>query len=415
MDVYRIAGGRRIGGTARVRAAKNAVLPILAAALLTDETVIVQNCPRIADVDNMLAILGTLGCQCSREGAQVSIGASGATGWEMPRHLSKSLRSSIFMMGSILGRFRRATVTYPGGCEIGQRPIDLHLKGLRALGVSLREAHGMIYCDGARLHGGEVHLDFPSVGATENVMMAAALAPGRSAILNAAREPEIVDLQRFMNAMGAKIEGAGTDRIVIEGVERLHGACYEPVPDRIVAGTYLVAAAITGGEIEVSGARGADLAAVLDKLRCAGCEVEAQETGIFLRAPEKLSAIEVSTQPYPGFPTDMQAQMMALCCVASGTSVIVENVFENRFGHAPQLRCMGADIRLFDRMAVVRGGRLTGARVAARDLRGGAALTLAGLCAEGVTEVEGVPLIDRGYEALDEALNALGADIRRIQ
>ena len=414
MDVYRITGGRRIAGTARVRAAKNAVLPILAAALLAGEPVAVLNCPRIADVDNMLAILGTLGCRWKREGAEVSIDAADASGWEMPRHLSKSLRSSIFMMGSILGRFRRAAVTYPGGCEIGQRPIDLHLKGLRALGVSIREAHGMIYCDGAHLCGGEVHLDFPSVGATENVMMAAALAPGRSVILNAAREPEIVDLQRFMNAMGANIAGAGTDKIVIEGVKQLHGARYEPVPDRIVAGTYLVAAAITGGEIAIPGARGGDLAAVLDKLRCAGCQIDAQSEGIFLRAPEKLRAIEVSTQPYPGFPTDMQAQMMAMCCVAEGTSVIVENVFENRFGHASQLRCMGADILLSDRMAVVRGGRLTGARVAARDLRGGAALTLAGLCAEGVTEVEGVPLIDRGYEALDEALNALGADIRRI-
>ena len=414
MDVYRIVGGRRICGTARVGAAKNAVLPILAAALLTDDDVTILDCPRIADVDNMISILKTLGCKCRREGNGLAIDSSGADNWEMPRHLSKSLRSSIFMMGSILGRFRRAIVTYPGGCEIGQRPIDLHLKGLRALGVSIREAHGMIYCDGTALRGGEVQLDFPSVGATENVMMAAALAPGCTVIHNAAREPEIQDLERFMNSMGAKISGGGTDCITIEGVRRMRGTRYCPLPDRIVAGTLLTAAAMTKGEITLSNVRSCDLIAVLDKLRDAGCEISHEEETVYLKAPERLNPVYVSTQPHPGFPTDMQAQIAAMCTVAEGTSVVVENVFENRFSYAAQLRCMGANILLSDRTAVIRGGTLTGARVSARDLRGGAALTLAGLCAEGVTEVEGVCLIDRGYEELEKVLAGLGADIRRI-
>ncbi len=414
MEMFRIMGGRRIRGSLTVDGAKNAILPILAATLLTRERVVLEGCSPLSDVENMLKILDVLGCRTEMKGNEIEIDPSHAAGWEMPEHLSKLIRSSIFMLGPILGRFRRATVTYPGGCEIGLRPIDLHLKGLRALGVDIREAHGMIYCDGSALKGGEIILDFPSVGATENIIMAAVLAPGKTVICNAAQEPEIYDLQCFINAMGGRVSGAGSSVVTIEGVSRLHSVRYRPMGDRIVAGTLLTAAAMTGGEVYLKGVKSGDMDAVLDKLRCAGCRVESDSEGIGLRAPQELRPITVSTQPYPGFPTDMQAQIMSMCTVAQGTSIIVENVFENRFAHAPQLKRMGADITISHRSAVIRGGKLTGASVCAKDLRGGAALVLAGLAAEGVTEVQGISLIDRGYYRLDEMLSALGAKITRI-
>lgn len=414
MEIFRIIGGSPIKGKVRVGSAKNALLPILAATILAQEQVTIAGCTRLSDVENMLKILRVLGCRAERVGDDAVIDAGCASGWEMPEHLSKLIRSSIFMMGPILGRFRKATVTYPGGCEIGLRPIDLHLKGLRALGVQVREEHGMIYCDGSHMHGGEVLLDFPSVGATENVMMAAVLTPGRTIIRNAAREPEIHDLQQFINSMGGRVTGGGSSVIVIEGVSELHGTRYHPLADRIVAGTLMAAAAMTGGEISLENVCSCDMDAVLDKMRAAGCEVELEDNAVFLRAPQKLKGIDVFTQPFPGFPTDMQAQVMAMCCVAQGTSIIVENVFENRFSHAAQLMRMGADITVNHRSAVVRGGRLTGARVCAKDLRGGAALVLAGLAAEGVTEVQGVSLIDRGYDSLERMLSGLGARIVRI-
>lgn len=414
VGVFQITGGRRLCGEARISGAKNALLPILAATMLSSGEATLHRCARLSDCDNMLRILSTLGCRVRREGESVWVDPGGAQGWEMTESLSKQLRSSIFMLGPILGRFKKASVTYPGGCEIGLRPIDLHLKGLRALGVQIREARGRILCDGSRLHGGQVQLDFPSVGATENIMMAAVLAPGETVISNAAREPEIVDLQRFLNAMGARVRGAGQGVVVIEGVKRLHGAEHTIMPDRIVAGTLLIAAAMTGGEICLREARARDLGAVLDKLEQAGCRLSSGRDWITLSAdPHALRAIELTTQPYPGFPTDMQAQFMALATVAEGTSLIVENVFENRFAHAAQLRRMGAEILVHQRAAIVRGGSLSGAQVEARDLRGGAALVLAALAAEGESRVEHVELIDRGYAALEETLASLGACIRR--
>ena len=411
--MFLVVGGKRLCGTIEVGCAKNAVLPILAAAILTDEPVTIEDCPKLLDAYNMMSILKTLGCRVEMRGRDIVLDASRAESHEMPEHLSKRLRSSIFMLGPLIGRFRRAKVTYPGGCEIGQRPIDLHLKGLRALGVSIRESHGMIYCDGSKLRGGDVYLDFPSVGATENVMMAAVLARGKTTIHNAAREPEIRDLENFINALGGKVEGAGTDQIAIEGVRVLGGARYRPLPDRIVAGTLLAAAAATKGEVELKRVNPGDLGAVLDKLRQAGCDVESGENTIRLAA-ETLKPFEVSTQPFPGFPTDLQAQFMALACAIDGASVIVENVFENRFAHASQLRRMGADIFLSNRLAVVRGGKLYGASVQASDLRGGAALVIAALAAEGQSWIENVELIDRGYDNLEGMLSALGADIQRI-
>ena len=411
--MFLVSGGRRLCGELEVGCAKNAVLPILAAAMLTDAPVTVEDCPDLVDARNMLSILETLGCRVEARGRDVVLDASRAENHEMPEKLSERLRSSIFLLGPLVARFGRARVSYPGGCEIGQRPIDLHLKGLRALGVQIRETHGMIECDGARLRGADVYLDFPSVGATENVMMAAVLARGRTTIHNAAREPEIRDLQNFINALGGKVRGGGTDCVTVEGVRSLGGARYRPLPDRIVAGTLLAAAAVTRGEVLLRRVCPGDLGAVLDKLRQAGCAVEAEEETIFLRA-RTLKPFEVSTQPFPGFPTDLQAQFMALACAAEGASVIVENVFENRFAHAAQLRRMGADIFLSGRLAVVRGGRLYGAEVQAGDLRGGAALALAALAAEGESRVENVELIDRGYERLEDMLAALGADIRRL-
>lgn len=415
MEKFRVEGGIRLTGRTRVHCAKNAVLPILAGAILADDPVTLLDCPDIADVNNMVRILHTLGCTVRGEGAETLVDASTIQSDAMPEGLSKRLRSSVFMMGALLGRLRRAVIPYPGGCEIGQRPIDLHLSGLSALGVRIREEGGLVLCDGEHMHGGEVHLDYPSVGATENVMMAAARIPGRTVIHNAAREPEIADLQRFLNACGARIEGAGSPSIAIDGVSRMHGTIYRPIPDRIEAGTLLAAAAITGGEIELMGAPVQELGAVTAKLRDMGCRVDSQPGRMTLSSPARLLAPgQLLTQPYPGFPTDMQAQMLALSCVARGTSIITETVFENRFTHVGDLRRMGADIVVKDRTAVVRGvGTLHGATVTARDLRGGAALMIAGLCAQGETVVENAEIIDRGYERLEETLTDLGADVRR--
>ncbi len=417
MDLLEVRGGKRLEGTVSIHSAKNAVLPIMAAAILAEEPVTILDCPNITDADNMLSIVRTLGCKAQRVGENALIDTSGMHDWVMPETLAKKLRSSIFMMGSILGRFRKAMVSHPGGCEIGLRPIDLHMKGLAALGVVFQEEGGQIFCDGSGMHGGEVHFDYPSVGATENVMMAAALTPGTTWIHNAAREPEIVDLQRFMNAMGARVRGAGTHSIIIEGVERLHGVQYRPISDRIVTGTLMAACAITGGQIRLENARAQDLGAVISKLRDMGCEVRSGVGIIDVIAPKRPHSFgQLQTQPYPGFPTDMQVQMLALSTVATGTSIITETVFENRFAHAGDLNRMGADIVVHDRTAVVRGvQKLHGAHVTARDLRGGAGLVLAALAAEGKTTIEGVALIDRGYAALEGSLAALGADICRVK
>ena len=415
MDVLKITGGRALRGSVKIGCAKNAVLPILAATMLTGGTVKLRNCPHLGDIENMLAILAQLGCAVRPFEDAVEINAAPAHSWDMPEALSKKIRSSIFMLGPLIGRFRKACVTYPGGCEIGLRPIDLHLKGLRALGVKIHEEYGRIHCDGSRLHGGDVYLDLPSVGATENVMMAAVLAPGVTSIHNAAREPEIVDLQRFINAMGGKVRGAGTDCVVIEGVSALSGVEFEPMADRIVAGTLMAACAATRGEITLLNAPVAALGAPIDKLRNSGCEIDSQGDILRMRADRTLKPFDISTQCYPGFPTDMQAQFMALACTIDGVSMIVENLFESRFGHAAQLMRMGADIYVSGRLAVVRGARLSGAKVTSCDLRGGAALVIAGLAADGVTHVSRCDMIDRGYERFEEMLRGLGADIVRLR
>ena len=414
-ESFVVEGGRRLEGSIRTDGAKNAALPILAACVLTEEKVCLHGMPDITDVHRMLDILEMLGCSVQRDGEDVTVSGADMRGHEMPDQLSKQIRSSIFMLGPILSRFRQATVTYPGGCEIGLRPIDLHLSGLRALGVVVREEGGVIRCDGRHMHAGEVHFDYPSVGATENVMMAAACLKGTTTIHNAAREPEIVDLQRFIHCMGGRVRGAGCATIVVEGVEKLHSAQYTPMPDRIVAGTLLAAAAITGGSVEVTYAPVQEMHAICAKLREMGCRLREERDVIRLEAPQRLTAFPLlQTQPHPGFPTDMQVQMLALLSVSEGTGVIVENVFENRFTHAGDLNRMGARILCSGRTAVVRGVEtLSGADVTARDLRGGAALVLAGLRAQGVTRVDNAALIDRGYAHFEHQLASLGARISR--
>lgn len=416
MEAFVVEGGTPLRGEIRVDGAKNATLPILAAAVLTEETVRLHDVPEITDVKHMADILTMLGCQVTRKNGDMTVTCADLHTWEMPDQLSKQIRSSIFLLGPILARFHKATVTFPGGCEIGLRPIDLHLSGLRCLGVKIEEEGGLIHCDGSSMHAGEVHFDYPSVGATENVMMAAVLVPGITTIHNPAREPEIVDLQNFINAMGGCVRGAGGHAIEIEGVSRLHGTEWTPMPDRIVAGTLLAAAAVTGGEVTLTNAPESDMVAVTAKLREMGCRIAEAPGRIALSAPQRLTAFgQLQTQPHPGFPTDMQVQMLALLAVSEGTGVITENVFENRFTHAGDLNRMGAHILCTGRTAVVRGVReLYGARVTARDLRGGAALVLAGLKAHGETHVEHAELIDRGYDHLERQLTELGANIRRV-
>ena len=416
-----VQGGYPIDGVCRIGGAKNAVLPILAACVLTRRPVHLLDCPRLTDVENMLRILRLLGCRAERaagergEGDTLHIDASGACRFELPEDLSKELRSSIFLLGPVLGRFRRAVVTHPGGCEIGNRPIDLHLSGLSALSADIREEGGRIRCDGARLLGAAIHLDYPSVGATENILMAATAAEGETCIHNAAREPEIVDLQRFLNAAGFFVRGAGTSTVVVRGGCEPREVVHRVMPDRIAAGTLLTAAAITGGRIALENVVPEHMAGTLAKLGECGCHITARGHGVRLRAPQRPRELRrVETMPHPGFPTDMQAQIFALCTVADGTSVIVENLFENRFRHCAELIKMGANITQKDRTAIVRGvEKLSGAVVYAKDLRGGAALTIAGLGAEGMTAVENTEYIDRGYQRLDETLNSLGACIKR--
>lgn len=417
MDSFLVEGGRRLEGSITVDSAKNAVLPLMAAAVLTDETVTLTNVPDIADVHSMADILTILGAKTTWQDKNLTMDCCGLHNWEMPDRLSKQIRSSIFLLGPILSRFRKATVTFPGGCEIGLRPIDLHLTGLKCLGVKIREEGGLIHCDGSNMRAGEIHFDYPSVGATENVMMASVMLEGTTVIHNAAREPEIVDLQNMLNHMGGQIRGAGEQTICITGVKRLHGVRWKPMADRIVAGTLLAAGAMTGGEIELQGAPCSDMVAVTSKLREMGCRICEQGSRMTLTAPPRLTAFStLQTQPHPGFPTDMQVQMLALLCASEGTGVIVENVFENRFTHAGDLNRMGAHILCSGRTAVVRGAEhLYGARVTARDLRGGAALVLAGLRAQGVTQVDRAELIDRGYDHLEHQLCSLGARVMRVK
>src|SRR5512139_3823959 len=416
MDKLRIEGGRRLQGSVPVSGAKNAALPILMAGLLAHEPLVVTNVPDLHDVGTTLRLLARMGVRCTREGGTVAIDASSVTSVEAPYDLVKTMRASILVLGPLLARFGEARVSLPGGCAIGQRPVDQHIKGLRALGARLQIEHGYIVAEAPRLKGARIVTDMVTVTGTENLMMAAALADGETVIENAAREPEVVDLARCLAAMGARIRGAGTDRIVIDGVERLHGARHRVLPDRIETGTFLVAAAACGGDVCLTGAAPDTLDAVLDKLREAGAEVEAGEDWIRLRAGRRPQAVSLRTAPHPGFPTDMQAQFMALDCVADGVGRITETIFENRFMHVSELQRLGANIAIEGNTAVVQGvPRLTGAPVMATDLRASACLVVAALAAEGETVVDRIYHLDRGYERMETKLAALGAQVERVK
>ena len=416
MEKYVINGGKKLEGSISIQTAKNSVLPILAAAVLTDSPVTLYNVPDISDVSNMVRILGCLGCRVRYIGKDMMIDSSSAYNCEIPRELAHELRSSVFLLGSVISRFGKAKIAYPGGCDIGLRPVDLHLTGLKRLGVKISEQNGYIVCSCEKLTGNEIMLDCPSVGATENIMLAAVKAEGTTVIKNAAREPEIEDLQNFLNAIGAKVRGAGTGTIAIEGVKRLRGAQYQAISDRIEAGTFLIAAAMCGGNIEMSGVCAENLSSLLHKLRENGCKLRIKNDKIYIKNDKRpVSVKSVETQPYPGFPTDLQAQMTALLSVCVGNSIVTENLFETRFKYVPELCKMGADITVVGRSAFVRGvDGLKGATVIANDLRGGAALVIAALAAEGRSEVLDISHIDRGYSQFEHKIRMLGGDIRRV-
>ncbi|MEX2525498.1 MAG: UDP-N-acetylglucosamine 1-carboxyvinyltransferase [Gammaproteobacteria bacterium] len=416
MDKLVIQGGRPLEGEICISGAKNAALPILAATLLTHDTMEIKNVPHLHDITTTMALLGGMGSELTiDEKLNIEVDNRRINSFFAPYELVKTMRASILVLGPLLSRYGRADVSLPGGCAIGSRPVNLHISGLEAMGAEISVDGGYIRAQAKRLKGALLTMDMVTVTGTENLMMAATLAEGRTVIENAAREPEVVDLADCLNKMGARIEGAGTDRIVIEGVETLHGATHSILPDRIETGTYLVAAAMAGGRVKLKNTRPDLLDAVLAKLREAGTEIEIEDSAITLTMKEKRPrAVDVHTSPFPGFPTDMQAQFTALNCVAEGTGTITENVFENRFMHVQELQRMGADVKVQGNIAICRGvEKLTGAPVMATDLRASASLVLAGLVAEGETAVDRIYHIDRGYETIEEKLQQLGARIRR--
>ncbi len=418
MDKLLITGGNSLSGDVRISGAKNAALPILAATLLAEEPVTVGNVPHLQDVTTTIALLGHMGAQITVDDhMQVEVDASNITSYEAPYDLVRTMRASILVLGPTLARFGEAIVSLPGGCAIGARPVNLHIEGLRAMGANIEVENGFIHATAKRLKGTQLMLDMVTVTGTENLMMAATLADGETIIENAAREPEVADLAGFLNAMGAKISGAGTDTIVIEGVERLHGATYNVMPDRIETGTFLVAAAVTRGRIRARDTDPTSLDSVLHKLTEAGAVIETGDDWIELDMQGKRPlAVDIHTDPYPAFPTDMQAQFCTLNAVAEGVGVVTETVFENRFMHIPELQRMGADIRLEGNTAICSGlEELKGAPVMATDLRASASLVIAGLVADRDTLVDRIYHVDRGYQNIEEKLSGLGARIRRVE
>ena len=417
MSILRVNGGRRLDGTVKVHGAKNSVLPILAATILSKSETVIRNCPDLTDVDAAVRILNRLGCSVTRDGDTVCVDSRQMTGCDIPDGLMREMRSSVIFLGAILARTGYAVLSMPGGCELGPRPIDMHLDALRALGADITEHGGNIICKADRLRGCRIDLAFPSVGATENSMLAASRAKGTTVITNAAREPEIWDLQRFLNKIGAKVFGAGSSIITVEGGDFGYSAEHKVIPDRIVSATYLCCAACCGGRVKVEGIIPNHLQTVCDALEEMGCTVIVGDDYVYIRAEDSLKAIRpVITRPYPGFPTDAQPPLMAACLKAEGTTAFVENIFENRYRHVDELKRMGADIRLEGRIAIVSGvKRLCAAPVTCTDLRGGAALIAAALGAEGESVISEVRHIDRGYENIEKALSEIGADIIRIQ
>ncbi|WP_317854946.1 UDP-N-acetylglucosamine 1-carboxyvinyltransferase [Chakrabartyella piscis] len=418
MEKFIVHAGGKLSGTVKISGAKNAALPILAAALLTKEKCIIQNVPPLTDVEHMLELLEGFGAKISfdRNKEEVEIEALELVIPEEPYELARSMRASFLVAGSLLGRLGVAKLSLPGGCQIGTRPVDLHLKGFRVMGVKDKMEYGVVDLVAKRLKGGIVYLDFPSVGATENIMMAAVLAKGKTKIENAAAEPEIIDLANFLRGCGAKISGDGTGTIYIEGVEGLHGCSHQVIPDRIEAGTFMVGAAMTDGDVVLEGVEEEHLKPVIAKLLECNVKTEKVANGLRVYRKGKLLPMQLKTMPYPGFPTDMQAQFMSLMSITKGSSLVTETMFENRFLHAGEMQRMGADIRIESRNAFVEGcDHITGSQVVATDLRGGAALILLALAAQGETEIGEIHHIERGYYHIEEKLKKLGVDIEKIQ
>ncbi|MBA4494244.1 UDP-N-acetylglucosamine 1-carboxyvinyltransferase [Paenactinomyces guangxiensis] len=415
MEHFVIKGGKPLSGSVRVQGAKNAALPILAATVLTEGVHEISDVPDLTDIAAMCSILEALGAKIKRTGTTIQVDTYSIQNTHIPDELMSQMRSSIFLMGPLLARLQQVSVTRPGGCAIGSRPIDIHLKGLARLGATIIEDDGVIHCSTSQLTGTEVQLDFPSVGATENVMMAAVLAEGQTIITNAAREPEIIDLQNFLNKMGAKIQGAGSSVILIKGVKKLKPVSHQIIPDRIVAGTLVAAVGATAGEAILEHVIPEHLSSVLGHLKRTGLQIEAEPGRLWVRGPARLKALEhVMTEPYPGFPTDMQPQMLTLLSLAEGTSRLTEKIFESRLKHVRELVRMGADLQVNSHMVIIHGvSKLSGTHVSATDLRAGAALAMAGLAAEGTTILSGVKHIDRGYAQLEKVFRQLGGEISR--
>jgi UDP-N-acetylglucosamine 1-carboxyvinyltransferase len=421
MDKILIQGGRRLEGEVFASGSKNAALPVLISSLLTAEPCVYKRVPNLADIHTTLKLLARLGVKVDKQSwitecGDICLQADRLSGFEAPYDLVKTMRASFLVLGPLLARFGEARVSTPGGCAIGTRPVNLHLKGLVEMGASIEQVHGYVEAKAKRLRGAKIYLDLPSVGATENLMMAATLAEGTTIIENAAKEPEIEDLSAVLNSMGGKISGAGSDIIQIDGVNALHGTSHRVIADRIEAASFVIAGALTGGEVVVKGACPGHLDAFLCKVREAGVAVASDSDTVRVRRNSNIKSVDVTTLPYPGFPTDLQAQMMVLMAVADGVSVITETIFENRYMHAQELDRMGADIRLEGNRAIVRGvNELSGAPVMATDLRASVSLVLAGLVANGQTEVSRVYHLDRGYEHIENKLSGLGAEIRRVK
>lgn len=415
MSYYVVQGGQTLRGSVPISGAKNSVLPILAATLLNGGRNVLHNCPDLRDVSSAIQILEHLGCKVSREGDTVTVDSTVVDRWDVPHELMREMRSSVIFLGPILARCGRARLSLPGGCDIGQRPIDLHLSALRKLGAVIREQGGDILCEASDLQGRDIILSFPSVGATENTLLTATACGGVTRIINAAREPEITDLQEFLRKAGALVLGGGESVITVSGSTPRRDVEHTILPDRIEAATFLCAAAACGGEVTLMGTEPEHVGTVIQCLRDAGCTVRSAGRTITLLAPKRLGSMPtVRTMPYPGFPTDSQAPLMAAACTAQGSALFIETIFENRFRHAAELQRMGADIRISGRTALVTGRQLHGARVRSTDLRGGAALVVAALAAQGESRVEALTHIDRGYEHFAEKLTALGASIRRV-
>lgn len=413
MKSYVVEGGNKLNGEVKISGSKNASLPIIAATILNSNFSKLYNVPNIKDTRITLEILKLLGCTVKKKGGKIEVNSKKMTGKEIPEELMREMRSTVILAGAILGRFKEVTFSYPGGCDIGTRPIDLHINAFRKLGIQIEETSGVIRCSCERIIGNDINLDFPSVGATENIILAAICAEGITTITNAAMEPEIIDLAEFLNKMGAKIEGAGTNEIKITGVKKLNSVSYKIMPDRIEAGTFLCMGAATGGKVKITDVYPEYLVPIVEKLKEAGCKIQVDKTSIELEAPKKLKPLEIKTMPYPGFPTDLQSVFGAMLVNAKGTSIIVENIFENRYKYMGELKRMGAKITIEGKTAVIKGTKkLCAANVTSADLRGGAALVLASLCAKGTSKINNIEYIFRGYENLDEKLTKLGACIK---